>query len=108
MYPAYSAYSLRPFLTRTSLVIGKATRRSPIAVSPRIVPIVMIERSMAGGSTRAGDGITCDGWAGAFFERVFLEVSLGFTRLAGFAFFACFLFVFRTTALFFPDMLALA
>src|SRR6267378_6402208 len=108
MSPASSASSLRPFLTRTSLVRGNATRRSPIAVSPRMVPIVTIGRSMIGGSTRGEDRMTWDGREAGFLEGLFLEDCLSLKDLAGLFFLACFLFIFLDTARVFPGMLALA
>src|SRR5437667_12912178 len=60
MSPASSASSRRPFLARTSRVRGKATRRSPIAVSPRIFSMVTLALSLTGCSIRIGGcgGIT--------------------------------------------------
>src|SRR5947199_9032618 len=91
MSPASSASSLRPILTRTSLVRGNVTRRSPIAVSPRMVPMVILGRSAIGGSRRVGDRIICTGEAGGLFVSTFFGIFLVFSVLADLVLLASFL-----------------
>src|SRR5947199_10024612 len=74
MSPASSASSLRPILTRTSLVRGNVTRKSPIAVSPRLVPMVILGRSAIGGARRVGDWVIRTGEAGGLFESTFCAI----------------------------------
>src|SRR6267143_6284916 len=108
MSPASSASSLRPTLARTSLVRGNVTRRSPIAVSPRIVPMVILGRSLTGGSTFVGGRMTCMDEAGGLFGSAFFGAVLVFTCFAGLVFLLSFLVAFLWTPRFFAAMRTLA
>ena len=87
----------------TSLVRGKATIRSPIVVSPLIVPR-LIEKTWLGGRTIADGSLAICAWRmgtvmvlliglGAGFAGVFFSVLTGFlTDFFGFVFFDLFVF----------------
>src|SRR5206468_7376872 len=104
MSPASSASSLRPILTRTSLVRGNVTRRSPIAVSPRMVPMVILGRSAIGGSRRVGDRVICTGEAGGLFESTFFGIFLVFAGLPDLVLLASLLVAFLEAPRFFAAM----
>src|SRR5438094_10333617 len=103
MSPASSASSLRPILTRTSLVRGNVTRRSPIAVSPRMVPMVILGGSAIGGSRGVGDRVICTGEAGGLFESTFVGMLLVFAGLPAFVVLASLLVGVLEAARFFAD-----
>src|SRR3989442_5078781 len=86
MSPASSASSFKPFLTRTSRVGGKVTRRSPIAVSPRMFSTVITYRSRAG-STSTGRCTICLMTTGVFFVSALFRASPVLAGLAGLPFF---------------------
>src|SRR5437667_9267873 len=96
MSPASSASSRRPFLARTSRVRGKATRRSPIAVSPRIFSMVILALSLTGCSIRIGGcgGITYPAFLkSGFFGAVRVFDGLAFLLVLFFALLRAFFFL---------------
>src|SRR6266568_8489086 len=103
MSPASSASSLSPFLTSTSRVRGKATRRSPIAVSPRMFSIVILYFSLANGSTGRGCRTSGVGAARCLVSALF-GVLVDLTGLAGLALFSFLFFAFEAAPLLFETM----